>query len=288
MARGVKRANGGEVGARKKRRGGGEDGGEFQLADALHNGLEDELSSAVVSSDETEHARESMKEPGTSRVRPRRGDEGTGRARTEEISVQTEKRDRETRVSCIPPKVLEGDSRRYSSVSPRERALFSSSPRGSDRRKIPQGSRGYVRYVLGEISPVLVEGDLQEATPDMFFPKVNDDWTPQCPPFMKVPFKLEKTLSIGFLVCADSFLFNFTLLPLRTVSAVITYICSLVPFLQCSRPVAILEDVSRAGLMFSSLAVLLTVDISFLYHYIRGQMSSYIKLYVIYNVLEVC
>jgi len=36
-----------------------------------------------------------------------------------------------------------------------------------------------------------------------------------------------------------------------------------------------------------SLLLLNRVDISYLYHYIRGQMSSYIKLYVIYNVLEV-
>jgi hypothetical protein len=47
------------------------------------------------------------------------------------------------------------------------------------------------------------------------------------------------------------------------------------------------EDLSRTALLVTSLYFLNKVDISYLYHYIRGQMSSYIKLYVIYNVLEV-
>jgi hypothetical protein len=36
-----------------------------------------------------------------------------------------------------------------------------------------------------------------------------------------VPFKLERTVTAGMLVCADSFLFNFTLLPLRAASALL-------------------------------------------------------------------
>ena len=35
----------------------------------------------------------------------------------------------------------------------------------------------------------------------------------------QVPLKLERTVTAGMLVCADSFLFNFTLLPLRAASA---------------------------------------------------------------------
>jgi len=47
------------------------------------------------------------------------------------------------------------------------------------------------------------------------------------------------------------------------------------------------DDLIRTVLLVCSLLLLNRVDISYLYHYIRGQMSSYIKLYVIYNVLEV-
>jgi hypothetical protein len=107
---------------------------------------------------------------------------------------------------------------------------------------------------------------------------------PDVLPFMRVPLKLELTLNVGFLVCLDSFLFNFTLLPLRCLS----------DMLSCARAIlegrfggAIPEDLSRMMLVVVCMLGLNHVDISYLYHYIRGQMSSYIKLYVIYNVLEV-
>jgi hypothetical protein len=107
---------------------------------------------------------------------------------------------------------------------------------------------------------------------------------PDVLPFMKVPLKLELTLNVGFLVCLDSFLFNFTLLPLRCLS----------DMLSCARAIlegrfggAIPEDMSRMLLVVVCMLGLNHVDISYLYHYIRGQMSSYIKLYVIYSVLEV-
>jgi hypothetical protein len=107
---------------------------------------------------------------------------------------------------------------------------------------------------------------------------------PDVLPFMKVPLKLEVTLNVGFLVCLDSFLFNFTLLPLRCMSDMISCVRAI---LEGRFGGAIPEDMNRMVLVVVCMIGLNHVDISYLYHYIRGQMSSYIKLYVIYNVLEV-
>ena len=90
---------------------------------------------------------------------------------------------------------------------------------------------------------------------------------------------------VGFLACFDSFLFNYTLLPLRCLSDIWTGAANV---LRGRRAFEIFpEDIARTFLMCVAFLVLNYIDISFLYHYIRGQMSSYIKLYVIYNVLEV-
>ena len=39
----------------------------------------------------------------------------------------------------------------------------------------------------------------------------------ELPKLLAVPIKLEKTILVGFLVCADAFLYNFTLLPIRSL-----------------------------------------------------------------------
>jgi phage-related holin len=122
--------------------------------------------------------------------------------------------------------------------------------------------------------------------------------------FVQVPFQLERLLFFGVLVCVDSFLFLVTFLPLRlfvTGCKITLGLLSLlvsVLTLGFVRPLSYTRwrqfcevspaqywDVVRALIMFIAIAVLMRIDTSRVYHYIRGQ--AVIKLYVIYNVLEI-
>jgi len=102
--------------------------------------------------------------------------------------------------------------------------------------------------------------------------------------FVHVPIELEKLIIFGFFVCFDSFLYLFTFLPIR----IIISICKL--FARCFSKKYKLSttqifDLFRGFIWAICFIFLHFVDSSMLYHYIRGQ--AVIKLYVIYNVLEV-
>ena len=82
----------------------------------------------------------------------------------------------------------------------------------------------------------------------------------------KVPKQFEEFIYIGYLVCFDAFLDVFTHLPIR--------------ILQYRKRIDILVFLS-----IFLLVCLLDLDIAYLYHFVRGQ--SVIKLYVIFNTLEI-
>lgn len=107
--------------------------------------------------------------------------------------------------------------------------------------------------------------------------------------FLSIPKELEKVLFLGYLVCLDAFLFLFTFLPIRAVFAVVSIIRWVIARLLFFPDVQIdkgqLCDLFRAMMIFTCLGALSLVDISMLYHLIRGQ--SVIKLYFIYNLLEI-
>lgn len=102
--------------------------------------------------------------------------------------------------------------------------------------------------------------------------------------FLILPDALERTLLFGFIVCLDSFLYIFTILPIRFVRA----ICNLVRRMTKSR-VSLKSsekvDVLKGGLILITCLLLNQLDASRIYHNIRGQAA--IKLYVLYNVLEI-
>lgn len=140
---------------------------------------------------------------------------------------------------------------------------------------------GFREYMLAEASSRFDPWKDRQQPTELYEVEERGD----IPPFMRVPLKLELTLTVGFLACFDSFLFNYTLLPLRCISDI--WWCT-ISFVRGRKAFDTFpEDIARMMLMFLAVVALNSVDISFLYHYIRGQMSSYIKLYVIYNVLEV-
>jgi hypothetical protein len=95
--------------------------------------------------------------------------------------------------------------------------------------------------------------------------------------FVHVPVFVERFILFGTAVCFDAFLFYFTLLPLRLLFALLTG-----RWLRSPSPRV---DAVRALLFAATVATLLCFNPSILYHNIRGQ--NVIKLYVIFNVLEI-
>ncbi|XP_076878460.1 transmembrane anterior posterior transformation protein 1 homolog isoform X2 [Brachyhypopomus gauderio] len=101
----------------------------------------------------------------------------------------------------------------------------------------------------------------------------------------------------GFFLCLDAFLYVFTLLPLRTLLALLRLLtipcCGLgahvCPFCRRSssrflQPAQVC-DLLKGLIMVLCCSMMHYVDYAMMYHLIRGQ--SVIKLYIIYNMLEV-
>ncbi|KJE90280.1 hypothetical protein CAOG_08528 [Capsaspora owczarzaki ATCC 30864] len=101
---------------------------------------------------------------------------------------------------------------------------------------------------------------------------------------LQIPFQVERVIMFGSFLCLDSFLFVFTFLPVRILIALLTFLRSLFtkrPGMDASQ----VCDVLRGVLVLTCCVGLEFMDSSRLYHSIRGQ--SVIKLYVIYNMLEI-
>lgn len=104
--------------------------------------------------------------------------------------------------------------------------------------------------------------------------------------FLSMPYALEKIFFFGFVLCFDSFLYNFTIQPIRFVLACFRLISNTLTFSSSSLPASQKADILRMLLVIISVVILgpLT-DASKIYHSIRGQDT--IKLYVIFNALEI-
>ncbi|XP_042501772.1 protein POLLEN DEFECTIVE IN GUIDANCE 1 [Macadamia integrifolia] len=97
-----------------------------------------------------------------------------------------------------------------------------------------------------------------------------------------LPWRCELLINIGFLVCFDSFLSLLTIMPARVVMAFWRFFNTR----QLRRPCAAeLSDFSCLIVMAFGVTLLQGTDISLIYHMIRGQGA--VKLYVVYNVLEI-
>ena len=90
----------------------------------------------------------------------------------------------------------------------------------------------------------------------------------------------------GFVVCLDSFLYTFTILPIRFVLAFSRLLINTITPSAPPLPASQKADIIRALLLVISIIILAPLtDASKIYHSIRGQDT--IKLYVIFNALEV-
>ena len=92
-------------------------------------------------------------------------------------------------------------------------------------------------------------------------------------------------LGFGFILCFDSFLHTFTILPIRFALAIYRMFTNI--FTGADLPQSQKADILRVSLLAISIFILVPLtDASKIYHSIRGQET--IKLYVIFNALEVC
>lgn len=111
--------------------------------------------------------------------------------------------------------------------------------------------------------------------------------------FFTVPREVEKFLGYGFFQVLDAFLFVFTFLPLRSLSALFTLLSQFTLSMlgaRASRGPRWLEpsqlvDLMKAFIIVANYHALSYLDTSMLYHVVKSQ--SIIKLYMFYNMLEV-
>uniref|UniRef100_A0A8D3C1W5 Transmembrane anterior posterior transformation 1b n=1 Tax=Scophthalmus maximus TaxID=52904 RepID=A0A8D3C1W5_SCOMX len=104
---------------------------------------------------------------------------------------------------------------------------------------------------------------------------------------LRIPKELEKLMTFGFFLCLDAFLYVFTLLPLRVILALLrllTLPCCGLGGSRLLQPAQVC-DVLKGFIMVLCYSMMSYVDYAMMYHLIRGQ--SVIKLYIIYNMLEV-
>lgn len=159
--------------------------------------------------------------------------------------------------------------------------------------KPPRSLPGFVSFLLG------FHDSEDDVTPDL-----DDAWSVATKRrgvynLFAVPARLERLITLGQFICMDDFLTIFTFLPLRTLLSIIGFLVDvlLAPLRVCLRRkrktvstqkkphAARFIDFLHLSLLIITACVLSTVDVSWIYHNIRGQ--SVIKLYVVFNVIEI-
>jgi Eukaryotic membrane protein family len=125
---------------------------------------------------------------------------------------------------------------------------------------------------------------VQESAPDVDV---------QMEEFIKVPAAVETIMSFGFFICVDSFLYMFTVLPIRFIWSCLLLVIKIFlgrgiqaqnPHFQFHR--RHLYQLIQVFILFVIYRyVLVPISIGKLYHWIRGQ--SMIKLYVIIAMVEI-
>ncbi|KAM0754062.1 DUF747-domain-containing protein [Meredithblackwellia eburnea MCA 4105] len=107
--------------------------------------------------------------------------------------------------------------------------------------------------------------------------------------FLTVPGEVEKIILFGVIICLDSFLYTFTILPLRTLSALYHLVSNTLHNVSLKRRHLRLAhkcDLTKALIVAGTLFALHRItDASQMYHNVKGQET--IKLYVLFNVLEI-
>lgn len=113
----------------------------------------------------------------------------------------------------------------------------------------------------------------------------SEEKTEQLDNFVRLPFYLERVIIFGSLACFDSFLYIFTILPLRFCYAALSLVLRCFRIRREKIPLTRKIDIFKGIVLLVVLYLLTQLDTSKIYHGIRGQ--SAVKLYVMFNVLEI-
>ncbi|KAG9272237.1 hypothetical protein AMEX_G13201 [Astyanax mexicanus] len=194
---------------------------------------------------------------------------------------------------------LRGSAVRTRKPEPAETLGFYDRPPGREEPRGRSGERG--SEVEDAEEPSLLRFMCAELTRGYFLEHNEAKYTEQrervytC---MRIPKELEKLMMFGIFLCLDAFLYVFTLLPLRTLLAFLRLLtipcCGLsahiCPYCRRSSVSRFLQpaqvcDLLKGLIMVMCYFMMHYVDYAMMYHLIRGQ--SVIKLYIIYNMLEV-
>ncbi|SPO24328.1 uncharacterized protein UTRI_03596 [Ustilago trichophora] len=163
-------------------------------------------------------------------------------------------------------------------------------PQAENTKESQQNSNGSLPSARPDRTPFSLWDYLKEevlatdfdATQEMKWERVTN--------FISIPFWMEKIIMFGFVVCLDSFLYTFTILPLRFGVAMWTWVGNSAiwilggqkRYLHSSQKCDILKMLL---IVLSCIILSRITDASKMYHSVRGQ--DVVKLSVIFNVLEI-
>jgi len=90
--------------------------------------------------------------------------------------------------------------------------------------------------------------------------------------FLSIPVAIEKIIGFGFVLCLDSFLYTFTILPIRFTLAWTRLLANTFSRSASPLPPSQKADILRTLLLIVSIVILTPLaDASKIYHFIRGQ-----------------
>eukprot|EP00891_Asterochloris_glomerata_P007670 jgi/Astpho2/7670/Aster-02552 len=104
-----------------------------------------------------------------------------------------------------------------------------------------------------------------------------------------VPYQLERLLWYGLLLCLDSFLAIFTILPIRAVLALQTLLMSSAGGGKAERQLSAdqLYDLICVAIFGAAMLILYSLDVGVLYFWIKDLTQEFLKLHVIYTAVEI-
>ncbi|KDE02248.1 hypothetical protein MVLG_07183 [Microbotryum lychnidis-dioicae p1A1 Lamole] len=195
--------------------------------------------------------------------------------------------------SRIDPSQGDGDGGEVS--SPRADAPLSPNTSSADRSYGRSQRKGSGSEVFHRLLPYTLWDYLQEEVMSVEVDGEQGVKSERVTNFLTVPGELERIIIFGVIICFDSFLYIFTILPLRTLVAVYTFVINTVfnlrlPVFRRSQPrrmrLSHKCDLAKAAIFVLAMIALHRItDASKMYHSVRGQDT--IKLYVLFNVLEI-
>ncbi|DBA69727.1 TPA: hypothetical protein ACH3X2_012585 [Trebouxia sp. C0005] len=139
--------------------------------------------------------------------------------------------------------------------------------------------QSFAQYLQAELYPEAVY-----PTPDVIFRQTERDRVYNAIAY--VPYQLERLLWYGLLLCCNSFMATFTLLPLRFARAVSCLVRQLGRKGGCSLKGDQLFDIICVGIFACTVLFLKHLNAGAIYFWIKDLTQEFLKLQVIYTAVE--